>query len=201
MSIVGRLLFPRKAKLEDSLSNAVAKSVEEIGKFDESVKLLSIGWLGVNPEIYFSYLFLKGGKTLFTNAFNKSGIVDVQESFTITQAYFLRHLKEIIKNDQTYSKFSINELEENILLKMTFGDLIIQKAVLFEKFINNMLTPEDFVMVYVEEVMKKIYPDEEKRKCWISKIQIDYASLLGLFSYTNEKISIAKKVDIQTGII
>jgi len=121
---IGRLLFPRRARFVENLSNALVRSVQEIERFDVSVNNLCLTWLGVCPHTYFSELFLESidWNEPFVEAFDNSDMMNAQGCFNLTQAYYLRHLKQVIKQDPEYKKFPLDRLEGNIQSHMAFSN-------------------------------------------------------------------------------
>ena len=199
---IGRLLFPRRAKFVENFSNALVRSVQEIERFDASVKSLCLTWLAVCPHTYFSELFLesKNWNETFVAAFDNFDMINAQGCFNLTQAYYLRHLKQLIKQDPKYKKFPLDRLDGNIRPHMAFGNEISSAAEEFEMSINSMLCPEDFSMCYVEKLLSMQYYDEIKRSNCLSALWIDSKSLLGLAIFTTESIKTAKYVDSQSGV-
>ncbi len=137
---IGRLLFPGRARFVDNLSSALVQSVQEIEKFDDNVKSLCVTWLAVCPHTYFSELFLgsEDWNKPFAAAFDKSSMISAQGCFNLTQAYYLRHLKQLIRQDPVYKKFSSDQIETNIRAKMAFGNEIIRAAAETSWYSNQM---------------------------------------------------------------
>lgn len=198
---IGRLLFPGRVRFVGNLSNALVRSVKGIDRFDADVKSLCTTWLAVCPYTYFSELFLEGEDWCrpFATALEKSGMINAQGCFNITQAYYLRHLKRIISEDSVYEKFSLDLIEANIQDKMEFGDAIIKAAAEFEESITDMSSPEDFSTGYIEKVMSIQYPDEAKRSSCLSALWIDSKAMFGLLTFTIESLKKAKLIDSQSG--
>jgi hypothetical protein len=201
-SFIGRLLFPRQAKFVEDLSNALLRAVQETEKFDTSVKSLCLNWLAVCPHTYFGELFLKsvGWNETFVAAFDNSDMTNAQGCFNLTQAYYLRHLEQLIKQDPNYKKFSLDLLYGNIQAHMAFGNEISRAAEEFELSINSMSRPENFSMCYVEKLLSIQYSDEIKKINCLSALWIDSKSLLGLAIFTTESIKKAKYIDSQFGV-
>jgi hypothetical protein len=128
---IGRLLFPARAKFVEEFSGAFVRAVEEIQSFDNDAKNMCTTWLAVCPHTYFSDLFLESRdwSTPFGAAFDKSGIRDARGCLTLTQGYYLRHLKRVIGQDPKYKQFSSNQIEANIRAKMANGNEIVSAAV------------------------------------------------------------------------
>jgi hypothetical protein len=164
--------------------------------------LMRSNWLAVCPRTYFGELFLKsvGWNDTFVVAFDNSDMVNAQGCLNLTQAYYLRHLKLLIKQDPKYKKFSLDLLYGNIHALIAFGNEISRAAEEFEISINSMSRPEDFSMYYVEELLSMQYSDEIKKSNCLSALWNDSKSLLGLAIFTTESIKKAKYIDSQFGV-
>ena len=165
------------------------------------MKGLCSTWLAVCPHAYFSGIFLESTNwnESFVTAFNKSDMLNAEGCFNLTQAYYLKHLKQLNGQDPTYRKLSLREIESNMRAKMASGNAIIRAATEFEKAIQDMSCPEDFVWCYIEKVLSILYLDEEKRSLWLSVLWRDSMALLGLLIFTNESLKTAKEIDSQCG--
>jgi len=199
---IGRLLFPARAKFVEEFSVAFVRAVEEIQSFDGDVKNVCTTWLAVCPHTYFSDLFLESRdwSKPFGAAFDKSGMLDPQGCFTLTQAYYLRHLKRLITQDSKYKKFSPNQIDTDIRAKMAFGNAIITAAAEFEEAVHSMRVPEDFSMCYIEKILSILYPDEAARSDCSSALWLNSEAMLGLAMFTSESLKIAKQIDSQSGV-
>jgi len=165
------------------------------------MKGLCSTWLAVCPHTYFSGIFLESANwnRPFVTVFDKSDMLNAEGCFNLTQAYYLKHLKQLNGQDPKYKKLSLNEIESNMRAKMASGDAIIRAAAEFEKAIHDMSCPEDFVWCYMEKMLSILYLDEEKRSLWLSELWRDSMTLLGLLMFTNESLKTAKEIDSQCG--
>jgi len=198
--LIGRLLFPGRVRFIDNLSSTLVQSVQEIENFDIGVKSLCITWLGVCPYTYFSELFLEteNWNGPFVRAFMRSDMADAQDCFQITQAFYLRHLFRIIKQDENYRKYSQDTITKNILSHMSEGTKILALTSDFEKAIGNMASVEDFSMCYVERILQTQYHDRNILESILASIWMESGSLFGLTVFTTESIKRAKYIDTES---
>lgn len=196
---IGRLLFPRILKFTTDLQDAFVKAVGETENFNTLIKSLSQTWLTVCPHTYFTELFLerKNWNSPFVRAFECSNKVDAKVCFYITQAYYLRHLLRIIKQDDKYRHYSQETIADNIRLHMSSGTKILACAADFEKSISNMASAEYLSMCYVEKVLEIQYPDRSVLDPTLASIWMDSDSMFGLNVFTAESIKRAKYIDSQ----
>lgn len=199
---IGRLLFPGRARFIDNMASALVRSVQEIESFDVDVKSLCITWLAVCPHTYFSELFLEteNWNAPFVRAFERSDMVDAQVCYLLTQAFYLRHLFRIIKQDEKYRKYSQDTITKNILSHMNVGTKILALTSDFEKAIENMASFEDFSMCYVERILQTQYHDRNVLDSILTSIWMESGSLFGLAVFTTESIKRAKYIDSQSSL-
>jgi len=201
-NIIARLLFPRTFKFTNNLKDAFLESVKEISQFDTSVRDLSQTWLAVCPYTYFSELFLEteNWNVPFVRALDRSDMVDAKGCFRLTQAFYLRNLFRIIKNDEKYRKYSQDAIAKNILTHMTLGSKILAFSAELEQAIENMTSFEYFSMSYVEKILQMQYHDRNVLDSILTSIWMESNSLFGLSVFTTESMKRAKYVDSQLSI-
>lgn len=200
-NLIGKLLFPRRAKFVENLASACVTAVRQIEHFDSSVKSVCLTWLAVVPHTYITELLLKSWVDYrrFVPIFFGSSIDDAQRCFHATQAYYLRHLLQLTKQAPEYGKFDANTIKHNVRTHMVSGEEIVLMAEDFEQAILNMSCPEDFFMCYIERLLVIQYPDEAARDRTLSSLWLDSQALLWLSIFTVETINRAKYVDEESG--
>lgn len=196
---IGKLFSPRVFKFNDDLKDAFLVAVKETSQFDAPVRDLAQTWLAVCPHTYFSELFFEteNWNGPFVRAFMRSDMVDAQNCFQITQAFYLRHLFSIINQDEKYRKYDQGTITQNILSHMNAGKQILSLASEFEEAIRNMRLIEDFSMCYVEKILQTQYPDKDAFDSILCSISLESDSLFGLELFTTELVKRAKYIDSQ----
>lgn len=198
--LIGRLLYPGTVRFVNGLSQASVKAAYEMQSFDEEVKMLCYNWLGEGPHSFATDLFLKReewNKTI-CDVFQKS-MRDAEACFTLTQGYYLKFLKNLMRQDPKYKKFSQAKIEANIRSKMANGNKILAATAEFEEAFQNACSPDDFAMCYMEKILAIQYPDEAERSARYFEILKDAKGVFGLNAYAAESLKFAKQVDSQSG--
>jgi len=197
---IGKFMFPRAFEFNNDLKDAFIEAIKETSQFDSSIRDLSQTWLAVCPYTYFSELFLKteNWNTPFVQALDRSDMADAKICFQLTQAFFLRNLFRVLKNDENYKKYSKDIITQNIISQMRFGTRIMSYSNDFEQAIANMTSPDNFTMCYVEKIFETQYKEKNNLATILASVWVESNSLFGLNVFTAESMKRAKYIDNQS---
>jgi len=188
--LVGRILFPKYSKFNDEFMKAMVTSVDETGKFNDTSRELASIWLVAAPVKYFIELFLEGnidGNHKISKIFCDSVMIKADECFMISQAFFVRNIMAINRNNG-FNGINFDLFTDEIKNKMHNGKKLLELSYAMDNDIKNIHTVEDMFMPYILRVLSIQYRDIDEHKSGELRHYFDPITAMCFTSYTTEFI-------------
>lgn len=203
--LVTKFLTTRGDKIYSDFGNVIVQTTKEIDenrKLAQSIKKLMIAWLVSYPWAYFEELFIKNNSwnKHLISIFENAQVINGDECASITQAFFLWHLEQLVKNRDDYKKVVTKDIDQCINKTLTKSALLTDKLKKFRKNFHG-LPPEEWYLEYVKEILISIYTDQDKISSLIGALEFDSKLMLGLNIYSAQMIKEAIHIDSQKGLL
>ena len=191
-----RLLGSRSQRIHSEFGDVIVRTTMELEKSGElKIKNLLINWFVSLPWAWFEALFIKvdtWNKPLLA-VLDNAQVINGEECALISQAFCLWHLEQLIRNEGNYSNCSTKEIEQWIKNQTTKGELVIEKLEGFRKILSN-TSPDDWYFEYINEIIKALYTDHEKRSSMIDSLRLDSDLRAALMAYSVATITTTKRI-------